>query len=78
MKTVKDILPARLIKLFPTFVRSNSPQSDPTGFAPVLDDHTLAIPDRPGNRIADTCLTFGVHSTRTPASRGTIRSRLLP
>ncbi len=31
-----------------------SPKGDPAGFALVLDDTTLAIPDRPGNRIADT------------------------
>lgn len=31
-----------------------SPKGDPPGFVQVLDDHTLAIPDRPGNRLADT------------------------
>ena len=31
-----------------------SPKGDPAGFVRVLDDHTLAIPDRPGNRRADT------------------------
>jgi uncharacterized protein len=31
-----------------------SPKGDPAGFVLVLDDHTLAIPDRPGNRRADT------------------------
>jgi PPOX class probable FMN-dependent enzyme len=31
-----------------------SPKGDPPGFVCVLDDHTLAIPDRPGNRRADT------------------------
>lgn len=31
-----------------------SPRGDPPGFALVLDDHTLAIPDRPGNRRADS------------------------
>ena len=30
-----------------------SPKGDPAGFALVLDDTTLAIPDRPGNRRAD-------------------------
>jgi len=30
-----------------------SPKGDPPGFVQVLDDHTLAIPDRPGNRRAD-------------------------
>jgi PPOX class probable FMN-dependent enzyme len=31
-----------------------SPKGDPPGFVRVLDDLTLAIPDRPGNRRADT------------------------
>lgn len=31
-----------------------SPKGDPAGFVLVLDDETLAIPDRPGNRRADT------------------------
>ena len=31
-----------------------SPRGDPAGFARVLDEHTLLIPERPGNRIADT------------------------
>ena len=31
-----------------------SPKGDPPGFVLVLDDHTLVIPDRPGNRRADT------------------------
>jgi len=31
-----------------------SPKGDPAGFVQVLDDHSLAIPDRPGNRRADT------------------------
>jgi PPOX class probable FMN-dependent enzyme len=31
-----------------------SPKGDPPGFVQVLDEHTLAIPDRPGNRRADT------------------------
>ncbi|HEX3875036.1 MAG TPA: MSMEG_1061 family FMN-dependent PPOX-type flavoprotein [Solirubrobacteraceae bacterium] len=30
-----------------------SPKGDPPGFAHVLDDRTIAIPDRPGNRRAD-------------------------
>lgn len=30
-----------------------SPKGDPPGFALVLDDTTIAIPDRPGNRRAD-------------------------
>lgn len=31
-----------------------SPKGDPAGFVRVLDDRTLAIPDRKGNRRADT------------------------
>jgi hypothetical protein len=31
-----------------------SPKGDPPGFVLVLDDKTLAVPERPGNRRADT------------------------
>ena len=31
-----------------------SPKGDPPGFVQVVDDNTLAIPERPGNRRADT------------------------
>jgi uncharacterized protein len=31
-----------------------SPRGDAAGFVRVLDDRTLLVPDRPGNRIADT------------------------
>lgn len=31
-----------------------SPKGDPAGFVKILDGNTLAIPDRPGNRKADT------------------------
>jgi hypothetical protein len=31
-----------------------SPRGDPAGFVEVLDEKTLLMPDRPGNRIADT------------------------
>ena len=31
-----------------------SPRGDPAGFVRVLNEHTLLVPDRPGNRIADT------------------------
>lgn len=31
-----------------------SPRGDPPGFVRVLDDRTLLLPERPGNRIADT------------------------
>lgn len=35
-----------------------SPKGDPGGFVQVLDDSTLAIPERPGNRKADTFLNL--------------------
>jgi PPOX class probable FMN-dependent enzyme len=31
-----------------------SPRGDPAGFVRVLDERTLLLPDRPGNRLADT------------------------
>ncbi len=31
-----------------------SPRGDPVGFVRILDEHTLLIPERPGNRIADS------------------------
>jgi len=31
-----------------------SPRGDPAGFVRILDESTLLIPERPGNRIADT------------------------
>lgn len=31
-----------------------SPRGDPAGFVKVLDDNTLAIPERPGNKLADS------------------------
>ncbi len=35
-----------------------SPKGDPAGFVRVLDDRTLAIPERPGNRRADGYLNI--------------------
>ncbi|MCB2001739.1 MAG: pyridoxamine 5'-phosphate oxidase family protein [Burkholderiaceae bacterium] len=35
-----------------------SPKGDPAGFVQVLDDHTLAIPERLGNRLADSFLNM--------------------
>jgi uncharacterized protein len=35
-----------------------SPKGDPAGFAHVIDDTTLAIPERPGNRRADGYLNI--------------------
>lgn len=34
-----------------------SPKGDPAGFIHVLDEHTIAIPERPGNKLA-----FGFHN----------------
>jgi uncharacterized protein len=31
-----------------------SPRGDPAGFVRILDERTLVIPERPGNRLADT------------------------
>src|SRR5438874_3476612 len=31
-----------------------SPRGDPAGFVQILDESTLLIPDRPGNRLADS------------------------
>ena len=31
-----------------------SPRGDPAGFVRVLDEHTLLIPERPGNKLADS------------------------
>ena len=31
-----------------------SPRGDPVGFVRILDDRTLVVPERPGNRLADT------------------------
>jgi PPOX class probable FMN-dependent enzyme len=62
-----------------------SPRGDPPGFVRVVDDHTLAIPDRPGNNRIDTlgnivanpelALIFfvpGVEETLRINGRGTI------
>ena len=35
-----------------------SPRGDPAGFVQVLDDHTLLLPERPGNRLADTLVNL--------------------
>jgi uncharacterized protein len=40
-----------------------SPRGDPPGFARILDERTLLLPERPGNRIADT-LTNLLHDPR--------------
>jgi uncharacterized protein len=40
-----------------------SPRGDPPGFVRVLDQSTLLLPERPGNRLADT-LTNLVHDPR--------------
>ena len=35
-----------------------SPRGDPAGFVRVIDDHTLFLPERPGNRLADTLVNL--------------------
>ena len=35
-----------------------SPRGDPVGFVKILDDYTLAIPDRPGNNRLDTLVNI--------------------
>jgi PPOX class probable FMN-dependent enzyme len=35
-----------------------SPRGDPPGFVRVLDDQTLLVPERPGNRLADTLVNL--------------------
>jgi PPOX class probable FMN-dependent enzyme len=35
-----------------------SPRGDPPGFVRVLDDHTVLLPERPGNRLADTLVNL--------------------
>jgi PPOX class probable FMN-dependent enzyme len=35
-----------------------SPRGDPPGFVRVLDDETLLLPERPGNRLADTLVNL--------------------
>ena len=35
-----------------------SPRGDPPGFVRVLDERTLLVPERPGNRIADTLVNL--------------------
>jgi uncharacterized protein len=32
-----------------------SPRGDPAGFVRIIDDRTLLIPERPGNKLADSC-----------------------
>jgi len=38
-----------------------SPKGDPAGFVSVLDDKTLAVPDRPGNNRLDTFENLLIH-----------------
>jgi PPOX class probable FMN-dependent enzyme len=40
-----------------------SPRGDPAGFVRVLDDHTVLVPDRPGNKLADTLVNL-LHDPR--------------
>jgi PPOX class probable FMN-dependent enzyme len=55
-----------------------SPKGDPPGFVQVLDDHTLVIPERPGNRRADTFCNLLVNRNvalifMIPGKRETLR-----
>lgn len=57
-----------------------SPKGDPAGFVRVLDDRTLAIPDRPGNHRADTFVNVVQHPFvglifLIPGTKNTLRVR---
>jgi PPOX class probable FMN-dependent enzyme len=57
-----------------------SPKGDPPGFVKVLDDTTLAIPERPGNHRADTLVNLVQHPHvgvifLIPGTRNTLRVR---
>ncbi len=57
-----------------------SPKGDPPGFVQVLDDQTLAIPDRPGNHRADTFANVVQHPYvglifLIPGTKNTLRVR---
>ena len=43
-----------------------SPRGDPAGFVRILDERTLLVPDRPGNRIADTLTNLLRPADRAP------------
>ena len=55
-----------------------SPRGDPPGFVRVLDDHTLLLPERPGNRIADTLTNLLFRSADRTAVPDPRRRRHLP
>ncbi len=57
-----------------------SPKGDPPGFVQVLDNKTLAIPERPGNNRADTLVNLIQHPHLgviflIPGTRNTLRVR---
>jgi PPOX class probable FMN-dependent enzyme len=57
-----------------------SPKGDPPGFVKVLDNTTLAIPERPGNHRADTLVNLVQHPHvgvifLIPGTRNTLRVR---
>ncbi len=61
-------------------VLDTSPKGDPPGFVQVLDDTTLAIPERPGNHRADTLVNLIQHPYvgvifLIPGTRNTLRVR---
>lgn len=61
-------------------VIDTSPKGDPPGFVRVLDDTTLAIPERPGNHRADTLVNIVRHPYvgvifMIPGTKNTLRVR---
>ena len=52
-----------------------SPRGDPAGFVHVLDDRTLLVPERPGNRLADSLRNILAEPSRraaVPRSRASV------
>jgi hypothetical protein len=50
-----------------------SPRGDPAGFVRILDEQTLLLPDRPGNRLADSLRNVQVF---THCSKAFLRAKL--
>ena len=55
-----------------------SPRGDPAGFVRILDERTLLLPDRPGNKIADTLTNLLVDDRSRAALPDPGRRRLVP
>jgi PPOX class probable FMN-dependent enzyme len=50
-----------------------SPRGDPAGFVRIIDDQTLLVPERPGNRLADSLRdTFRVNGRATLTTDATL------